>query len=306
MKAVLIGYGEVGKGLYEVLNPYHEIIINDPKMGHYVYDGINSIPFWADLLLVAFPYDDNFIEQVKIYQEKFHPKATIIFSSVPIGTCRKLGAIHSPIEGRHDNMAESIRKFPRWIGGYGNINSLVIEKFFLKAGLSIKYVENQEITEFLKLQSTTIYGINIEWARYCKSASDKLGFDYLLLKTYNADYNKLVEENGQPQFHRYNLDPPDGKIGGHCVLPNAKLLHENIDFDHPFINSMLKINVNDAFISTSEIRVIDPSKIVAIVKNLKGEDRSFEIPIPDHVRFIRLVWNYDKEGEPINVGVKEV
>jgi hypothetical protein len=44
------------------------------------------------------------------------------------------------------------------------------------------------------------------------------------------------------QYHRYNLYPPakDEVIGGHCVLPNARILVAQAY--HPFIDSMLEIN----------------------------------------------------------------
>lgn len=237
MRAVLIGYGEVGKGLYEVLSFYHEMAIHDPDLEYLAYDDFLD----PDLLLISIPYNEKFIEVVGRYQSYFKPKATVVFSSVPVGTCSYLGAIHSPIEGQHDNMAKSIRAFPRWIGGgrdYWEIDLAV--NFFLQAGLKIVRVQSADITEFLKLQSTTIYGINIEWARYCKQVLDSLGAGYEMLKDYNRHYNKLVMENGQWEYQRCNLGPPPGKIGGHCVLPNAKLLQKG--FGHSFIQTVLDLN----------------------------------------------------------------
>lgn len=234
MKAILVGYGEVGKGLYEVLSKHHEICIHDPYQGFFAGSYLS-----ASILLVAIPYTKTFEDAVKQYQKIYGTGTTIIFSSVPIGTCSRLGAIHSPIEGRHNNMAESIRKHIRWIGGA----SLIVENFFRVAGLITYSVPYPEITEFLKMQSTTIYGINIEWARYCKQAADKIGFDYSLLKKYNQDYNNLVTEvHCNPDLVRYNLDTPEGKIGGHCVLPNAKLLQKEKGFGHPFIQTVLDLN----------------------------------------------------------------
>jgi hypothetical protein len=235
MKAILVGYGEVGQGIFEVLKVAHNIDIVDPQKGYTLTD------ISCDLLLIAIPYNDEFNETVKLYQKRFPNKATIIFSSVPVGTCRRLNAIHSPIEGHHSNMAASIREFPRWVGGVTDKDGFV-GKFFQETGLIVKSIPIPEITEFMKLQSTTIYGINIEWAGFCSEVADIIGFDYDLLKQYNDDYNHLVQTvHKDKNLVRYNLMPPVQRpIGGHCILPNAKLLKK--EFSHPFIATLLNMN----------------------------------------------------------------
>lgn len=233
MKAILVGYGEVGRGVFGALAQHHLVHVEDPKYGLQA-----DSEMYYDVLLIAIPYSDEFIDIVQKFEQRFIPDVTIIFSSVPIGTCRKLGAIHSPIEGHHDNMVESIRSHKRWVGGWSNVAKI----FFESAGLAVRMVTNPEATEFMKLQSTTIYGINIEWSRYCKSMADKLGFDFEDLKLYNIDYNQLVIDiHKKPNYIRYNLEPPEGKIGGHCVLPNAKLLRMAGN-SHPFIQTLLDFN----------------------------------------------------------------
>ena len=59
-----------------------------------------------------------------------------------------------------------------------------------------------------------------------KSVADKIDMDFELLKEFDRDYNKLYHELGENWAQRYILDPPEGKIGGHCLVPNAKLLNE--------------------------------------------------------------------------------
>lgn len=232
MKAILIGYGEVGRGVFGALSEHHLIHIEDPKYGLTA-----DADTYYDVLLIAIPYSEEFVNIVQACERKFIPDVTIVFSSVPIGTCRRVGAVHSPIEGHHDNMVESIRSHKRWVGGW----STVAKIFFELAGLEVRMVDKPEATEFMKLQSTTVYGINIEWARYCKKMADQLGFDYEDLKLYNIDYNKLVVAiHKNPNYLRYNLDAPEGKIGGHCVLPNAKILRNS--YNHPFIQTLLDFN----------------------------------------------------------------
>jgi hypothetical protein len=228
---ILVGYGEVGKGIHSAFRKTQDITVHDPAIG-WEAEKDDS----CDILLVAIPYSDDFIEIIKNYQYEFQPKSTVIFSTVPIGTSKQLGAIHSPIEGDHGNMAEYILKATHWIGG----KDPRVEEFFKSAGCKIMVTSEPEHTEFLKLRSTTIYGINIEFARYCSEIAYKLGLSQYALEWYDMDYNILNTVMNRPQYVRYVLKEPKGRIGGHCVLPNAEILNEQ--FPHPFIQTMLDFN----------------------------------------------------------------
>ena len=215
MKAVLVGYGEVGKGLYEVFRPFHKIEIQDPPAGY-------GVKGKFEVMLIALPYSKIFVELVKKYQERYKPEVTIIFSTVPIGTCRLLGAVHSPVEGIHPKLAESIKIHTRWIGGRNSKATV----FLLEAMLKLKLADQPEYTEFLKLRSLAVYALNIEFARYSKGVADGLGMDYFLVNSYDRDYNDLNMATGNSQYSRYVLYPPKDKIGGHCILKGVALLGE--------------------------------------------------------------------------------
>jgi hypothetical protein len=233
MKVVLIGYGEIGKGLLDVFSSFWGVKIHDPFLGLYQNGTF-------DLMLVAIPYSSKFVQIVKDYQLMFDIKETIIFSSVPIGTSRKVDAVHSPIEGPHDQMGRYIRQSKRWVGG--DCGELVLE-FFRKSGCNLMQMSDPEHTEFLKLRSTTIYGIAIEFARYSAMVGEGLGLRDDYIRIYDAEYNRINASLGRPFYQRYVLKKPEGKIGGHCVLPNAKLLQEQ--YPHPFIQTVLDFNKED-------------------------------------------------------------
>jgi len=233
MKAILCGYGEIGKAVFKVFSKYHKIQIHDPYQSLEVSKGTK-----ADILLVAIPYSSAFVNIVSKYQKYFKIKTTIVFSTTAIGTCRQLNAVHSPVEGKHPNLAKSIKIHKRWIGGT-NINAL---DFFSKAGFKSKNTEilrKSEWTEFLKLRSTSLYGVNIEFARYSKEVADNLKMPFENIQQFDKDYNKLYQELKMPQYSRYILTPPKGKIGGHCVTSNSKILNKQ------YPNNLLKeINKN--------------------------------------------------------------
>lgn len=215
---VLIGYGEIGKGVYEVFSPDNKIDIHDPALGKTVK------PKDYDIMLVTIPYSDKFVEIIRQYQADYSPRVTIIFSTVAIGTTAKLpGAVHSPVEGKHPDLAESIRIMARYVGGVNEDNSTVLAEFFKDFPI-VYTLPKPEWTEFLKLASTSLYGINIEFARYRKEVADDLDMPYYLVKQFDVDYNLLYTRMGLQQFQRYILDPPEGNTGGHCIVPNSKIL----------------------------------------------------------------------------------
>jgi hypothetical protein len=225
VKAILVGYGEIGKGIKEVFWKYHQIDVYDPAtapekpVGEY------------EILLVTLPYIDNFVEIIKSYQKEYGVKSTLIFSTTAVGTCSQLEAVHCPIEGKHPDLAESIRVTDKWLGGKDELAL----KFLKDANFKVNVLDKPEFTEFLKLRSTTVYGLNIEFARYSKEICDKLGIDYENVKKWDEWVNDLYHHFGMEWAIRYVLDAPEGTKGGHCVTPNAKILNQQ------FPNEMVKI-----------------------------------------------------------------
>ncbi len=232
---VLIGYGEVGKAIREVFYKYcNKIYITDNKLGR---KDLCFIPCEdkCDFLFIAIPYSKDFIKSVKTYQKSFNPKCTVVFSTVPIGTCSQISAIHSPIEGKHPYLAESIIKSTRWVGGYDK----ELISFFKKCLKEVRVVEKPEYTEFLKLFSTSIYAVNIQFMKYGSQVAEKIGMPYDFINDFNQDYNKLYQRLKMPEFQRYILrHKPKVKIGGHCIIPNTKIL--NKQFPNIFLQEIIK------------------------------------------------------------------
>lgn len=218
LRCLLAGYGEIGKAVKQVYGGVHHIEVLDPQQG---LMGANG-PY--DLLLVAIPYSDAFVTIVREYQSIFQVAATIVFSTVAIGTCSQLpNTVHCPIEGRHPDLAESIGASSRWIGGV----SRMAERFFTEARVPFRVLAKPEWTEWLKLRSTTTFGVFIEWARYSARVSESIEMPYCLCNEWDDWYNHLYADHfEQTQYLRPRLYAPEGKVGGHCVTPNARILTE--------------------------------------------------------------------------------
>lgn len=207
---LVIGLGQIGTAIASILK----------------CDGIDKDQI-ADkksytFLHICIPYSDIFIETVEGYQEKYSPQYTVIHSTVPIGTCRKLNAVHSPVRGVHPNLEDGIRTFVKYFGGF---DSYICALQFGERGVKTKVIEHSDETETMKLFDTFQYGMLLlmqkEIHKYCQNK--KLNFDLVYTeanKTYNEGYIKL----GRPDVVRPYLKHMEGKIGGHCIIPNAKLL----------------------------------------------------------------------------------
>ena len=210
-KHIVIGLGEVGSALQKVIG----------CDGEDRFKGTFHEKQHFDFLHICIPYSENFVDEVLAYQDKYSPKYTIIHSSVPIGTSRKCKALHSPIRGVHPNLDMGILTFKKFIGGE---KSYDVAQELNKFGIDCICTLKPENTEALKLLDTLQYGILImlekEIYKFCKEHSLDENIVYTLAnETYNEGYLKMF----RPEVVRPYLKHMDGKIGGHCVINNAKI-----------------------------------------------------------------------------------
>jgi hypothetical protein len=216
MRELVIGYGEIGKAVHAAIAPGASTLDLDGQV-----DGD------FDVLHICFPYEDDFVAFVKAYIKDFGAKHVVIWSTVPIKTTRKVGlnVVHTPVEGKHPDLELSLRQSERWVGCNDRAEADFWQGYFNDRNVNTRFVDDTDFTEALKLLSTAEYGINLAFADYKKYVADQLGMDYNLVKEWNVEYNKLYRNLGlSKRFQKMVLDPPMGKIGGHCVVPNAKLL----------------------------------------------------------------------------------
>jgi hypothetical protein len=226
-KVLIVGFGEIGKAVKEAICP-DALVFDISQPG---YDKINGHSI--DVMHICFPYSDNFVQYAQEYTDRWRPKHIAIWSTVPIGTTKQVDtkAVHTPVEGRHPALTESVRIMPRWVGYNDQTEGDFFSGYFSQKLGIIRTVENTDHTEALKLLSTTEYGINLVYADYKKRVSESIGMDYYFAKLWNADYNQLYQDLDMPQFQKFILDPPGGVLGGHCLRENAALLNEQ----HPDI-----------------------------------------------------------------------
>ncbi len=219
MNSIIIGNGEIGKSLCEVLKPHYLVTVKDRE---HIFGAMTIGCF--EIMHICIPWSDKFIEIVKQYQLEFKPKYTIIHSTVPVGTSRKLNAIHSPVLGIHPNLALSIKTFQKMIGGE---QASEVADYFRRCGMKVYLFDKQETTELMKILDTTFYGVCLEYTKDVKRECDKAEVPFEAWSIWTANYNKGYKELDCPEFTRPNLVPIMKKLGGHCVLQNCEL-HETL------------------------------------------------------------------------------
>lgn len=228
MISLIIGQGQIGSAVKGFISQYESVYTYDIKDEHK-----RSIPSILDVMHVCIPYSESFVEDVKEYIKKYEPKYSIIWSTVPIGTCRAIGGVvHSPVEGVHPKLEQSIAIMTRWISANEPELAVFFTDYFSAMDLEVNVLHNTDFTEALKLLSTAEYGANLVFADYKAYVAEKIGMSYQFMKDWNEDYNKLYHQLGlSKKFQKFVLDSPAGKIGGHCIIPNAKLLNKEYHSD---------------------------------------------------------------------------
>lgn len=225
--SVIAGGGEVGQALCSVIQRRYPVKIVDPVIDTALPTGD------VDVLHVCFPYSVSFEQAVRHYQDRMRPEFTVIHSTVPVGTSRKLGAFHSPVRGRHPKLAQSLIQFTKYLAPANPI----LKTYFEALDIHIECLETADASEALKLWDTAYLGWCVLFEKavweYCQQ--HKLPFDKVYTdanKTYNQGYSDL----DMAQFVRPVLEHKPGLIGGHCVVPNLALL------DSPLAELMLKLD----------------------------------------------------------------
>jgi UDP-N-acetyl-D-mannosaminuronate dehydrogenase len=214
-KVAVVGLGEIGKPLFELVSRYHNAV------------GIDISPVerieQVDLLHICYPFQiTDFIGETARYIALYRPSLTIINSTVAIGTTRTIAeqtrtaVVNSPIRGKHAHMLEEMQTYTKFVGAVDTRAGEQAVKHFESLGLKTKLLASPEATELAKLTETTYFGLLVAWAQEVEWYCAKWGEDY-------DDVVSFYEE--------ISFFPPvkyfPGIIGGHCVMPNIEILNKS-------------------------------------------------------------------------------
>lgn len=211
---LIIGLGEVGTALANVLSEVHDVSaldIKDEKTRP-----ANGAHF--DMAHVCFSYSEHFEAQVQRYQRAYSIDVLVIHSTVPVGTSRNLGAAHSPVMGRHPHLEGDLLTITKFIGG---TLSVPVAHAFRRAGMDVYLFDQPETCELLKLFSTLYFGVCVEFTREVWQHCKMHGVPFEAWTLWTNAYNNAMLGT---EMQRPNVALIPGPLGGHCVLSNADMI----------------------------------------------------------------------------------
>jgi len=209
---VIIGLGEVGKPLLEIMKSRYQTFGVDINQRASISG--------CDVMHICFPFESGkFVRQVVEYIHQYRPALTVINSTVAPGTTRSIAVesgtavVHSPVRGKHVRMQEEMLHYTKFIGALDPRSGQRAIEHFEGVGMKTKLLASPEASEIAKLTETTYFGLLIAWAQEVERYCMKLG----------ANYDEVVSFYDEIKFF-----PPvkyfPGEIGGHCVMPNINIL----------------------------------------------------------------------------------
>jgi UDP-N-acetyl-D-mannosaminuronate dehydrogenase len=212
-RTLVVGLGEVGGALAAVLDRKETVLRHD-------LDRVKiEEPIGTMHICVPFQSPHQFETVALGYISRFEPALTIINSTVLPGTTRSIAeqsgrpVAYSPVRGKHVRMEEDLLHYCKYVAAPGRADAASAEAHFQAAGMKTRRMTEVESLELAKLAETTYFGVCIAFAQEMNRYAERVGGDYSEAIDFFEEVDFLPRQRYFPGF-----------IGGHCVIPNIKLL----------------------------------------------------------------------------------
>lgn len=216
MKTLIVGAGQVGTALKEVLANYHEVHIKD----------LQDYPLKdVEVMHICYPEHTGFVKTTKNYIKQYKPRLTIINSSVSVGTTSKCGpdVVYSPVRGRHPSLAKEMTVFAKFSGCWNESKAIEATDYFNNSGWREAYaIDNPDALEYLKLMSNVHMGLEVAWRQEVNRMMKRFNVNGEHYDQWEQTYSDGYRNLGQWHLMRSRMNP--GPIGGHCILPCTEIL----------------------------------------------------------------------------------
>ena len=228
-KDVVAGLGEIGLPILKLLSKNQTISgydINDNLMNKSKFKKFES--YKTSFLHIAIPFTEKFLLNVTSLFKKFKPECIVIHSTISPGTTTKLQIkfnipiIYSSTRGVHKTMLKDLKRYTKFFAISKNApkKQWAITSFSKKmkfAGIKCKHMSSPETLELAKIICDTSYlGWLVNYAQISNLIAQKFGVNYDEMWSFSDEIHKFLG-------NRPKMFP--GFIGGHCVIPNLKLLN---------------------------------------------------------------------------------
>ena len=224
---IVAGLGEVGRPLLRILERTYNSL------------GIDVAPVEVEgpcsVLHICYPFQvKDFIGTTVTYIDQYHPKLTIINSTIAVGTTREVQTrvncpvVYSPVRGKHARMEQDMLRYQKFVAGFDPQSTQRAAQHFAGAGFEVAMFPNPEAGELSKLLETTWLGMLIGWAQDVERMATQC----------NASYDEVNAFIREIDYLPTNVFP--GFIGGHCVMPNIAILRNT--FTSRFLDAVVGSN----------------------------------------------------------------
>jgi UDP-N-acetyl-D-mannosaminuronate dehydrogenase len=209
---LVVGLGEVGRPLLEVLRGTHQAAGRDIE--DQAFSGVR-------ILHLCFPYSADFVTAAHRYVSRYEPEVVVVNSTVVPGTTRAIqqrtgtAAVYSPVRGKHARMAEELLRYRKFVAGTSPQAVAAVADHFAAAGMTTQRMSSFESLELAKLLETSYFGVLVAWAQEMDRFAASVDADYWETQGFFEEIGFLPPVGFEP-----------GYIGGHCVMPNLDLLEQ--------------------------------------------------------------------------------
>ena len=195
----------------------------------------------TSFLHIAIPVTKNFDSNVIKLYKKFNPECIVIHSTISPGTTLRLQSnipipiIYSATRGIHKRMLKDLKRYTKFfaISKTAPKKEWAISQYrqtMKKCGIKTQRMSKPETLELAKILCDTSYlGWLINYAQLTNTIAIQHNVDYDEMWTFSDEIHQIL--GNRPKLY-------PGFIGGHCVIPNLELLHNQT------LGLIKKINYN--------------------------------------------------------------
>ena len=228
-KDVVVGIGEVGKPILKLLSKDNIAVgfdLNPSLMNKRKFEKYQNLK--TSFLHIAIPISSKFESNLLQLYKKFKPECIVIHSTIGPGTIKQIQKkldvplIYSATRGVHKRMRKDIKRYTKFFAISKNApkKQWAIKAYSKKmknCGIKTKQMSKPETLELAKIICDTSYlGWLINYAQ----------FSNMIAQQYNVNYDEMWSFSDE--IHKFLGNRPKmypGFIGGHCVIPNLDLIH---------------------------------------------------------------------------------
>ena len=228
-KDIVVGIGEIGKPILKLLSKSSIAVgfdLNHDLMDERKFQKYKNLK--TSFLHIAIPATSRFSKNVLKLSKKFQPECIVIHSTIKPGMTEKLQeklsipVIYSATRGVHKRMVYDLKRYTKFFVISANApRSKWATSRYVKVmkgcGIKTKKMSSPETLEIAKIICDTSYlGWLINYAQLSNIVAVEYGVNYDEMWSFSDEIHKFLG-------NRPKMFP--GFIGGHCVIPNLDLIH---------------------------------------------------------------------------------